>query len=73
MARRIKNPVWTKHNCRVEWLAWNSFDSPTKRTADNCTVEYNGNTLFAIIFENGTVMNKKQKTKGFKIFAEKES
>jgi len=58
--------IWTKHNCRVEWLERNNFDAPVTRIADNCTVEYNGNTLFAIIFKDGSIMNKKKGTKGFK-------
>ena len=75
MVRRCKNPVWIKHNCRVEWYEWESapygkLRSPITKTADNCTVEYNGNTLFTIIFEDGSMINKKKGTKGFKIFKE---
>jgi len=71
MARRCKNPVWVKHDCTVEWLEWNNspygpLSAPTVKTADNCTVEYNGKTLFTIIFKDGSMMNKKVGTKGFK-------
>ena len=74
MVRRCKNPAWIKHNCRVEWLEWNSFpfgkfDGPTTKVADNCTVEYNGKTLYTIIFKDGSMMNKKEGAKGFFFFS----
>jgi len=70
MTRRIRNPVWIKHNCTVEWLEWNNCpfnksDGPHKRKANNCTVEHNGNTIYTIIFKDGTMMNKKKGSKGF--------
>jgi len=70
MVRRCKKPAWIKHNCKVEWFEWSNspygaFSGPTTKTADNCTVEYNGKMLYTIIFKDGSMMNKKKDTKGF--------
>jgi len=62
------NKTWK--GCRVDWLEWGgSRRNPkaTERSAEHCTVEWNGGAFCVVTFSDGSTMRKKTSCRGFTV------